>query len=213
MSDTKILCFSVGELATNCYLIGDPNTHEAVIIDPGGTSAELMAACDQWNIQQILLTHGHADHIAGISAVRQQDTSILLAKADQTFYENPRQIMGTDLNLPPVDGELNEGDDIEVGALKLKVHATPGHSPGSVIFANSQIAFTGDTLFRGSVGRYDLPGGSEEALMASLDKILTVLSDETTLYPGHGPQSTLKEEKSTNPFLIMRQQFGSSSQR
>lgn len=188
--------FTVGMLGTNCYVVGDKKSGEAVVIDPGfDTESEGQRILDEiehngLQIKYIINTHGHPDHIGGNRILKNHSHApILIHGADSPM-----------LNNPPADRTLHEGDIIEVGDIKLKVMHTPGHSPGSTALLTGDYAFSGDTLFAGSIGRYDLPGASLEELVTSLKRILT-LHDHVKVCPGHGPATTVGEERRSNPFL------------
>jgi len=188
--------FTVGMMGTNCYVVGDKNSGEAVVIDPGfDTESEGQQILDEierngLQVKYIINTHGHPDHNGGNRILKDHSHApILIHGADSPM-----------LNNPPADRTLHEGDIIEVGDVKLKVIHTPGHSPGSTALLAGDYVFSGDTLFAGSIGRYDLPGASLEELVTSLKKILT-LHDHVKVCPGHGPATTVGEERRSNPFL------------
>ncbi len=188
--------FTVGMLGTNCFVVGDKDSGEAVVIDPGFDSeSEAQQILDEierngLQIKYIVNTHGHPDHNGGNSILKNSSHApILIHEADAPM-----------LNEPPADRRLHEGDIIEAGNVKLKVIHTPGHSPGSIALLANNYVFSGDTLFAGSIGRYDLPGASLEELVNSLKRLLT-LPDHVRVCPGHGPATTIGEERRTNPFL------------
>jgi glyoxylase-like metal-dependent hydrolase (beta-lactamase superfamily II) len=188
--------FTVGMLGTNCYVVGDKGSGEAVVIDPGfDTESEAQRILDEAErngllIKYIINTHGHPDHNGGNIVLKDHTNApILIHEADASM-----------LNNPPADRTLREGDIIEVGDVKLKVMHTPGHSPGSIALLAGEYVFSGDTLFAGSIGRYDLPGASLDELVKSLKKLLT-LPDRVRVCPGHGPVTNIGEERRSNPFL------------
>ena len=188
--------FTVGMLGTNCYVVGDKDSGEAVVIDPGFDSkSEAQHILDEierngLQIKYIINTHGHPDHNGGNQILKNHSHApILIHEADASM-----------LNGPPADRRLREGDIIEVGNVKLKIIHTPGHSPGSTALLAEDYVFSGDTLFAGSIGRYDLPGASLEELVNSLKKLLT-LPDHIKVCPGHGPATSVGEERRNNPFL------------
>jgi glyoxylase-like metal-dependent hydrolase (beta-lactamase superfamily II) len=188
--------FTVGMLGTNCYVVGDKDSGEAAVIDPGlDTESEAQHILDEierngLRIKYIINTHGHPDHNGGNQTLRNNSHApILIHDADASM-----------LNGPPADRRLSEGDTIEIGNLKLRVIHTPGHSPGSIALLAEDYVFSGDTLFAGSIGRYDLPGASLNELVNSLKKLLT-LPDHVKVCPGHGPVTTIGQERRSNPFL------------
>jgi glyoxylase-like metal-dependent hydrolase (beta-lactamase superfamily II) len=188
--------FTVGMLGTNCYVVGDKDSGEAAVIDPGlDTESEAQHILDEierngLRIKYIINTHGHPDHNGGNQTLRNNSHApILIHDADASM-----------LNGPPADRRLSEGDTIEIGNLKLRVIHTPGHSPGSIALLAEDYVFSGDTLFAGSIGRYDLPGASLKELVNSLKKLLT-LPDHVKVCPGHGPVTTIGQERRSNPFL------------
>ncbi len=204
--------YTVGMLDTNCYLVGSVEEGEAVIIDPGfNTDIEgqnLMKAADQNDLQikYIVNTHGHPDHTSGNGFIKKATgASILVHEHDAPMLSeggrNLAVLFGFSIAPSSPDRLLHDGDIIEVGSVRLKVIYTPGHSKGSISLLSNGVVFTGDALFAGSIGRYDLPGGSYKELMDSIKNKLAVLPDQTKVYPGHGPASTIGEEKMTNPFL------------
>lgn len=184
----------VGQLGANCYIFGDDKTKEAVVIDPGGNASEIIEAVKSnlLKITAVINTHGHFDHTFDNEALRGYSKSPLLIHEDD----------GEMLASPP-DKYLKDGEVVSVGSLRLKVIHTPGHTRGSICLecASEKIIFTGDTLFAGGIGRTDLPGGSEKQIFSSINKKLLICPDDTTIYPGHGPSSTIGEEKRCSPFL------------
>jgi len=204
--------FTVGALYTNCYVVGCNETKEAIIIDPGfdtGLVAKRIlreAVQLELQIKYIVNTHGHSDHISGNGMVKKLTAApILIHEYDAPMLtkatENLTMLLGfRTVSLPPADRMLHNGDTIEVGEVMLRVLHTPGHTRGSISILGDDVVFTGDTLFAGSIGRTDLPGSSPKEIMSSLKKLI-VLSDHIKVYPGHGPVSTIGEEKKSNPFL------------
>jgi hydroxyacylglutathione hydrolase len=189
--------FTVGMLAANCFLVGNTETNEAVIIDPGfdrESEAETIIneiERNEFEVKYIINTHGHPDHNGGNQIMKDYTKApILIHEHDASLLSNP-----------PADRKLRDGDLIEVGSVRLRVIHTPGHSKGSIILLGSDVVFSGDTLFAGSIGRYDLPGGSLNELVNSLKNSLLTLPDHVKVYPGHGPVSTIGEERRYNPFL------------
>lgn len=201
------LCsFTLGEIAVNSYLLWDEKTKEAVCIDPGRPVNELIGVVKEKGLRlaRILLTHGHADHIAGVEEVKNATgASVSAHSAAAPMLANPAlnlsQLFGAELEIYP-DILLADGDIISIGNVLLKVRHTPGHSPGGIALLGPELVFAGDLIFAGSVGRTDLPGGDQKTLMQSLKKLMK-LPDETRILPGHGPATTVGQERLTNPFL------------
>jgi len=200
----------VGLLETNCYLISCEKTKEAAVIDPGGEeAADLILNLLQknnFNLKYIINTHGHIDHIIGNNLLKVKTEALLLIHrldADMLIdgNKNISSFMGKEICSPHADKLLEEGDEISLGTLKLKFIHTPGHTPGGISLVVNNIVFTGDTLFAGGIGRTDLPGGSYQDLQKSIKEKLLVLSDDKIIYPGHGPDSTIGEERRTNLYL------------
>lgn len=183
----------VGQLGANCYIFGDDKTKEAVVIDPGGNASEIIEVIEGnlLKITAVINTHGHFDHTFDNEALKEYSKRPLL------IHEEDSEMLTS-----PPDKYLKDGEVISVGSLGLKVIHTPGHTRGSICLecVSEKIMFTGDTLFAGGIGRTDLPGGSEKQIFSSINKLL-ICSDDTTIYPGHGPSSTIGEEKRCNPFL------------
>jgi glyoxylase-like metal-dependent hydrolase (beta-lactamase superfamily II) len=198
---------TVGPLEENAYLIVDDTTRRAVLIDPGEEPARLLAAVrdDRGELDAIWLTHAHMDHVGGIAGiVREVPVPIYLHPRERPIYDSAAQhamVFGLRIDQPPPpDRELADGDMLYVGTLKFSVIHVPGHAPGHVAIHGNGVAFVGDCLFAGSVGRTDLPLADGAQLERSLDRLCT-LPDETIVYPGHGPATSIGREKRTNPFL------------
>jgi glyoxylase-like metal-dependent hydrolase (beta-lactamase superfamily II) len=203
-----VVCITNGQFAQNCYLVADVAAGECVVVDPGEESGRILSevAARGWRVTGIWLTHAHVDHIVGVGAVnRAAAAPIHLHADDRALYDGlPQQAawMGISAGSAPApDAELRHGGHVRVGAHDFEVRHTPGHSPGSVSFIAPGIALTGDALFAGSVGRTDLPGGSAAALLSAIRRELLTLPDETVVYSGHGPVTTIGVERATNPFL------------
>ena len=202
--------FAVAPFYKNGYLIVCSNTRAALIIDPGDEVEQIAAAVEEigCDLEAVLITHGHVDHICGIGVIKHRwDVPVYLHADDLFLYEalpeQPRWI-GLDAvyePAPPPDRFYAHGDEISIGLLTVRVHHTPGHTPGSVCFQIGNHLFTGDTLFAGSIGRTDLPGGSFETLLWSIHSRILSLGDDIIIHPGHGPDSTVGRERLTNPFL------------
>jgi hydroxyacylglutathione hydrolase len=199
---------SLGKLQTNCYVVRDENTHDAIIIDPSDEAPRILAAVEGYTVREILLTHAHFDHVLASGPVKAATNAPLrIHAADVPQLEHAQQIaMVYGISAPEPathDHTLNEGDIIEVGNITLETIYTPGHSPGHVCFIlrSEKAVFCGDCVFQGSIGRTDLPGANGSELMQSIfDKILPI-GDDFRLYPGHGPATTIDTERKRNPFL------------
>jgi hydroxyacylglutathione hydrolase len=197
-----------GPLETNTYVVADGETKEAIVIDPGGDVGRIMARLEALGVtlKAIVNTHGHFDHISGNRELAEvTGAPILVHEEDVPLFGRARttadffMVPGEDS--PPPQSLLKEGDELEVGRYRFTVVHTPGHSPGGVTLVGEGKAFCGDLVFYGSVGRTDLPGGSQEVLRESIRTKIIILPDETVLYPGHGPETTVGQEKGHNPFF------------
>jgi len=197
----------VGPFAANCYLAACERTREAVIIDPGADAHRItgQVAKDGVQVRYIINTHGHVDHVGANEEVRQAlSVPVLIHEADAGMCKKPHASLSAfvgKLKLAEPDTMLKGGDKITVGDLTFLVIETPGHTKGCVTLALPGVLFTGDTLFAGSIGRTDLPGGSFREIISSIKEKLLTFPDDTVVYPGHGPQSTIGEEKRHNVFL------------
>jgi hydroxyacylglutathione hydrolase len=198
----------VGPLATNAYIVSCPETRKAIIVDPGGDPHVISAYIKKQNLEpiEVISTHGHSDHIAGVAALmREYDIGFALHEADREMVplsvrEAPYWGMGS-IEGPVIDRTLDEGDTIKIGNVQSTVLHTPGHSAGGISLLFDGFVIVGDTLFFRSIGRTDLHGGSMEVLLDSISSKLFTLPDETIVYCGHGPATTIGEEKRENPFL------------
>jgi len=197
----------VGPLASNCYIVGSEVTKEGMIIDPGDEADQFLSKVKdlQLDIKFIVLTHGHIDHIGAVKEVSEATgAEICIHPDDARSFQGKRMsgIVGFAYPAPPpADRLIRGGDDISVGDLHFLVLHTPGHTPGGICLLGHGVVFTGDTLFNHGIGRTDLPGGSYGQLLTSLHTKLMVLPDNTIVYPGHGPESTIGAERRGNPFL------------
>jgi hydroxyacylglutathione hydrolase len=205
----KIVQIPNGVFAENCYLVVDEQARECAIVDPGEEAGLILHKVEETGAQlvAIWLTHAHLDHVLGVARVA-ADTGapIWLHPDDRPLYDAvPDQAAWFGLappgTLPPPDKEMASGQQLRVGNLSFAVRHTPGHSPGSVCLLGPGVALTGDVLFAGSIGRTDLPGGDFETLIASIERELLPLSDDTIVYSGHGPETTIGRERASNPFL------------
>ena len=202
----KTLC--VGMLQTNCYIVGCEETKEGVIIDPGGNAKRILAEVEKLGlkIKYIINTHGHFDHtLANKEVVKATGAPLAIHSADAPMLtEGGGALLFGIIGKasPPADMMLEEGQVLTLGNIELKVLHTPGHSPGSICLYNEKegMLFDGDVLFNMGIGRTDLPGGNYHLMMDSLQRLLT-LPDETMVYPGHGPPTTIGRERRSNPFL------------
>lgn len=205
---------AVGPFMKNGFVLGCERTHEAVLIDPGDEVEDLLACAERrtLTIRHILLTHAHVDHITGVAeAKRVLGAPIYLHRDDLFLYERAVEsgrLFGLDVEpQPPVDTFYAAGQIISFGDYEARPHHTPGHCPGGVCLQvgkrgeTGQDLFVGDTLFAGSIGRTDLPGGDYATLRRSIRDVLFAFGDEARVYPGHGPQTTIGHERRTNPFL------------
>lgn len=206
----KVKKLTVGFIQENCYIIYDQHTKDAVVIDPGAEGEEIVEALEGLKPVAILATHGHIDHIGQVGYLKKIfDVPFYLSKKDifltndELFPSFGKALEATPC--PPPDIDLDTIDSIHLGNIKLTLIKTPGHTPGSVCFYSEENRFiiVGDTLFSGSVGRTDLPGGNSIQLENSLKKLME-LPDDTTVYCGHGPNTTIGREKLTNPFITGR---------
>jgi hydroxyacylglutathione hydrolase len=200
---------AVGPLACNCYIVGDRALKHAIVIDPGGDAdvlAEVIAG-KELNVVAIVATHAHFDHIIAAGRLRElTGAPFYLHDSDRTLLDwmqtSGRLFLGVDLPPPPdVDRPAPEGLVIEAGEVSLEVLHTPGHSPGSISLVADDAIFSGDTLFAGSVGRTDLPGGDTTSLIRAITDKLLVFDDDLPVHPGHGPATTIGEERRFNPFI------------
>lgn len=192
----------------NGYILTCRQTQQGVYIDPGDEAPQLNQWVEQNEVQLIAIvnTHAHVDHICGINDVKAKwDVPIYLHADDEFLYqgiEEQARSFGLRCSVPPpVDSHLAEGQELAIGRLGVKVHHTPGHSPGGVSLEVGEHVFCGDALFAGSIGRTDLPGGSYETLLESIQEKILPLGDAKILHPGHGPETTIGRERQTNPFL------------
>ncbi len=198
----------VAPLEVNCYVIYCKRTKEGAVIDPGGSVPDILDLIEKEdvNVKYIINTHGHFDHIGGAQGLQNAlKVPTLIHKADMFLVENlsdQAAFFGIDVDAPPrIDRFITEGDHISFGDETLRVLHTPGHSPGGVSLHTPGLVFSGDALFAGSIGRTDLKGGSYQTLVDSVASTLLTLDDDTLVYPGHGPTTTIGQEKAYNPFF------------
>lgn len=197
----------VGPLEENAYVIGDEATRQAIVVDPGDEADRIIDIIKDKNLKvhSVICTHTHFDHVGAVGDIRKATgAKILIHKNDLQVYETAKDqaaFWGYDIDdIPEPDGFIDEGGVIEAGNLKFKVMHTPGHSPGGICLYGEGILLSGDTIFKGSVGRTDFPGGSTEELKKSFRRVLD-LPQDTKIYSGHGPETTVGMEKKTNFFV------------
>lgn len=197
----------VGPLQENCWLVADPASREAVLIDPGDEADSLLAAVDATGctLAAIWLTHAHVDHVGAVAPIaRNRDVPVFVHPGDAMFYDGaPTMGLRYGMRIEPLPASrisLNEGDRLTVGALAFEVWHLPGHAPGHVAFLAAGLCFSGDVLFAGSIGRTDLPLSDPAAMHASLQRLATLPAD-TRVFPGHGVETTIGRELASNPFL------------
>jgi hydroxyacylglutathione hydrolase len=201
---------AVGLLEVNCYIIGDEETKEAVVIDPGGDEGEILEVLKYHGLQlkTIIDTHGHFDHVDANQPLKDATgASIAIHELDAAMLAKPSAeamfFTGNRLRLSSADILLKEGDVLSFGKYRLKVLHTPGHTPGgiSLVMEDAPLVYVGDLLFQGSIGRTDFPGGSFEDLINAVKTKIFPLGDNYTVYPGHGPVTTVGQERKYNPFF------------
>ena len=201
-------CLEVGPLMVNCYIIGCEETKIGAVVDPGDEAERIIELAESYGlkIEQIINTHGHADHIADNREVKKAvGAKIYIHQGDADKLTTPNSNLsiyfGQAIDSPPADGYLEEGKIHKVGNLEFQILHVPGHSKGSACLVKDKIAIVGDTVFNGSIGRTDFPDGSYDQLISNIKSKLLTLSDDTELLPGHGPSTTVGYEKRYNPFL------------
>ena len=210
LSDGEIMRIEkivVGQLDVNCYIISDDAKQEALIIDPGDEAEKIIEYIDTIGLkpQYILFTHAHYDHVCAVKELHDQYKAIIVMHEDEKpVYQMTKQLCISwgyePEDFPAPERTVRDGDTISIGAISFQVMHTPGHSPGSICIYGENVLFTGDTLFQGSVGRTDLPGGDSELLSRSLKRLL-LLPSETRVFCGHGSETSLADEMRNNPFM------------
>ncbi|OJV62155.1 MAG: MBL fold metallo-hydrolase [Clostridiales bacterium 38-18] len=201
---------AVGAYAANCFIVGDEETRIGMVIDPGGEAERIYKKIEDLglSIAYIVLTHAHGDHIGGVEKLKKLTSApVLLHHDEEEMLKTPSLNLTQSMNGPTVamtaDRTIGEGEVLSVGGLKCKVIHTPGHTIGGIClyFDKEKILFSGDTLFYGSIGRTDLPGGSHKQLIQGILNKLMILEDQVAVYPGHGASSSIGFERKRNPFL------------
>ena len=203
----------VGPLQCNCSIVGDETTREAMVIDPGDEIEDVLALVRKHNLQvkQIVITHAHIDHVGGAMKLRAATGAPILLNQNDYALLKMLDIQAAWIGVPApgkveIDRSITTGETVSAGSHKAQILHTPGHTEGSVClyFESEKKLIAGDTLFAGSIGRTDLPGGDMQKIMRSLHKTLMALPDETVVVPGHGELTTIGEEREGNPFLVRR---------
>jgi glyoxylase-like metal-dependent hydrolase (beta-lactamase superfamily II) len=197
----KVKRLMVGVYAANCYIVMDEDTRETAVIDPGGEADEIIAAADELkaDVKYVLLTHGHKDHTGAASEVAEHYGAAIGINVNDARVSLPDFLEGKFYKEPELS--LKDGLTVKLGEHTLRCIETPGHTAGGVSFLTDSMLFTGDTLFSGSIGRTDLGGGDLFTIIESIKRKLMTLPDDTIVLPGHGPQTTVKRERMSNPYL------------
>ena len=202
--------FPVGPLHCNCTILGDEATHEAVVVDPGDNIPEVLSRLQKHGLtlRQIVVTHAHIDHVGGAARLRKLTGAPVLMNQKDLALLGMMEMQANWIGVPtpevaPPDASAEDGLTVGLASLPAEVLHTPGHTPGSIclLFPAQHLLLAGDTLFAGSIGRTDLPGGDGHQILRSLRNRLLVLPDGTRVIPGHGPETTIGEERQSNPFL------------
>jgi hydroxyacylglutathione hydrolase len=208
LSKLKIVVIPVGMLEVNAIIAYDSDSLEGILIDPGEEPETIVSAIEKTGVklESIVLTHGHGDHIGAVGILREElSLPVAIGRYDNEMLSDPDLNlainMGIELRLKPAERLLDEGDMIQVGSFSFEVMHTPGHTRGSISLKSGGDVIVGDLIFCGSVGRTDLPGGSFQELLRSIKEKILTLPDETRIYPGHGPATTVGRERVSNPFL------------
>jgi len=208
MNNILIETISVGPLETNCYVVAAGEGKPAAVIDPGDDVDKILQAVNSRNLKvtHIINTHGHYDHIGADSALATATgAKIYIHSLDANILSDSQSnlslFLGSDFKMNDETVKISDGDELDIGGLRLKIIHTPGHTPGGISLSTDNVIFVGDLIFSGSVGRTDLKGGDFDALMASISKIALNNPDSAKIYPGHGPSTTIGTEKENNPYI------------
>lgn len=204
----KIIRIPAGIYAANCYIVFDESTKNGIVVDPGGDVDDILASINENNIEikHIILTHGHGDHIGGVIGLKDAlGASVMIHELDKDMLIDGTKNLSTVMAMGSIEIEpdrlLKDGDVLKVGDLNIEIIHTPGHTFGGVCIKIEDNLITGDTLFAGSIGRTDLLGGDYNTIIKSIKDKLMIYPDDTKVYPGHGPSSTIGKEKVSNPFV------------
>lgn len=206
MGEIKVGRMVLGMVETNCYFVYDADTKDAVVIDPAKNGLYEKLSSNGLNVRAILLTHGHFDHIMGVHELTKLSGAKVYALAEEAALCGDADLNASSQIRRPytvdVDVSLSDGQELNIAGIGFKVYATPGHTQGSCCFyvESMKWLFTGDTLFCGSIGRCDLPTGSESRIMESVHMLIDTFDEDVKVYPGHGESSTIGSEKAYNPF-------------
>ena len=203
-----VRCLEVGSFMANCYIVGSEKTKEGMVIDPGDEGQLILKTVQELGLKigAIVATHAHMDHVSAVGEIKAATGADFLVHEDDAPGLKQREYFSSLFGVsfpeaPPPDRLLRDGDTIQVGGLRFQVLHTPGHTRGGMCLLGEGIVFTGDTLFSQGIGRSDLPGGDYQALIEAIRSRLMVLPDDTVVYPGHGPETSIGYERRYNPYL------------
>lgn len=198
----KIKSLVVGDYGTNCYILIDEQSMQCAVIDPGGDASNIVKSIEdsKCKVKYILLTHGHMDHTGAVLEIKNKyNVPVVISEKDYKMVQQRTFVYGNIGNEIPL--YIKDNQVFEIGNIKLKAIYTPGHTPGGVSFLTDGVIFSGDTLFQGSIGRTDFPGGDFKAIIDSIKTKIMILPEDTVVLSGHGPKTSVGEEKKYNPFL------------